>query len=134
MRADELLHRHRQEVAVEHRRRLHIGLCQRHGGQLDREAARLPDAALDLLRPSPQMCVARIDVAPGIDDRDDGLVCEFRMVVAHLIKAGSVTEGAKVLDAEPAKASKFLRLLAPGHRQPPLHLRVGRLDCACTEK
>jgi hypothetical protein len=49
MAAQQLLGLHRQQVAVEHGGRLLERLRQRHRRHLDREAARLPDAALHLL-------------------------------------------------------------------------------------
>ena len=71
--AQQLLGLHRQQVAVEHRRRLLERLRQRHRRHLDREPAGLPDAALDLLDALLEMRVARVDVAPGVDDRDHRL-------------------------------------------------------------
>ncbi|MEY9772781.1 hypothetical protein ABIA14_005122 [Sinorhizobium fredii] len=121
MRADEFLDLHGEEVAVEHRRRLHIGLGERHGRQLDRKAPRLPDTALDLLGASAQMRMARVDVAPGIDNRDHRLGGDFLLVVAHLVETGAMPEGAQVLGAEPAEAPKIFWTLAFAHRRPPLH-------------
>ena len=66
--AQQLLGLHRQEVAVEHRGRLLEVLRQRHRRHLDREAARLPDAALDLLGALAEVRVAGVDVAPGVED------------------------------------------------------------------
>ena len=49
IRPQQLLGLHRQQVPVEHRRRLHERLAQRDRRHLQREPARLPDAALDVL-------------------------------------------------------------------------------------
>ena len=71
--AQQLLGLHREEVAVQHRGRLHESLRQRHRRHLDRETAGLPDAALDFLGARAEMAVARIDVAPGVEHGDDRL-------------------------------------------------------------
>ena len=55
----QLLRLHREQVAIEHRRRLLERLGQRDRGHLDREAARLPDPALHFLGALPEMRVAR---------------------------------------------------------------------------
>ncbi len=102
MRAQQLLHFQRQEVAIEHRRRLDEVLRQRQRRQFDREAARLPDAALHLLGAGAEMRVAGIDVGPGIDDRDHRLAHEVGVVVAHLQRARAMAEGAQVLGLIPA--------------------------------
>jgi hypothetical protein len=49
MAAQQLLRLHRQEIAIEHGRRLDERLGQRHRRQLDRKAAGLQHAALDVL-------------------------------------------------------------------------------------
>ena len=69
VRPQQLLGLHRQEIAVQHRRRLLERLGQRHRRHLDREPAGRPHAALHLLHPLLEMRVARVDVAPGVDDR-----------------------------------------------------------------
>ena len=53
-------------------------------GHLQRKPARLPDAALDVLRAIAQMRVARVDLAPRVHDRDHGLARVVRAVEAHL--------------------------------------------------
>jgi len=62
-------------------------LGQRDRRHLDRKAARLPDAALYLLGAHAEVGVARIDVAPGIDDSDDGLPEKLLPGVSHLQRA-----------------------------------------------
>ena len=71
--AQRFLRLHRQQVAIEHRRRLHEGLAQRQQRDLHREAARLPHTALDVVGAQAEMRVARVRVAPGVEDGDDGL-------------------------------------------------------------
>ena len=99
----------RQEVAVEHGGGLDEVLGERHRRQLDREAARLPDAALDVLHAGREVRVARVDVAPGIDDADDGLAHEVVAVVAHLQHARAMAERAQIGRPEPALASQVLK-------------------------
>ena len=71
IRAQKLLGLHREQVAVHHRRRLLVHLGQRDRRHLEREPARLQDAALHFLRALLEMRMALIDVAPRVDDRDD---------------------------------------------------------------
>ena len=111
VRAQQLLDLHGEEVAVEHGRRLDEVLRERQRRELDRESAGLPDAALHLLRPGAEMGVAGVDVGPGVDDRDDRLPHEVRIVVAHLQRARAMPEGAEILRAVPAGGAKGL----PGH-------------------
>ncbi len=114
--AQQLLGLHRQQVAVEHRRRLLERLGQRDRRHLDREAAGLPDAALDLLGALLEVRVAGVDVAPGVDDRDHRLAGVVAAVIAHLRGARAVAERAHVLHAVPAVAAQLLGRLAPPRR------------------
>ncbi len=104
----------RQQVAVEHGRRLDEVLGERERRQLDRKAARLPDAALHFLGTRAEMRVAGIDVRPGIDDADHRLADEVVVVVAHLQRTRAMPERAQVGRAEPAVAAEGLGRLA-GH-------------------
>jgi hypothetical protein len=90
--ADELLRLHRQQIAVQHRRRLLEWLGQRHGRHLDRKSARLPDSTLDIFGTLAEVSVARIDVAPGVDDRNDWLATIIRGVVSHLRRSRPMAE------------------------------------------
>ena len=90
VRAQQLLGLHRQQVAIEHRRRLLERLGQRDRRHLDRKSARLPDAALHFLGALAEVRVARIDVAPRVDDRDNGLADVFAARIAHLRGARAV--------------------------------------------
>jgi hypothetical protein len=110
--AQELFGLHREQVAIEHRRRLLERLGKRDRGHLDGEPARLPDAALDFLGALPEVAVARVDVAPRVDDRDHRLADVIRARVAHLRRARTVPERTQVVDAVPAMAAQLFRLLA----------------------
>ena len=61
------------------------------------------------------MRVARVDVAPRVDDRDDRLALVVGARVAHLRRARAMAERAHVVRAEPAMRAQFFRLLARGH-------------------
>ena len=69
-----------------------------------------------------QMRVARIDLAPGVDDADHRLALPIVGVVADLAQPRAVAERAHVGNAEPAVAAEVFGLLA-GHFRP--------LDCNC---
>ena len=109
MTAQKLFRLHRQEVAIEHGGWLHERLGERHGRQLDRKAARLQHAALDVLGARPKMRVARVDLAPGVDDADHRPAGPVVAVVAELTQPRAMTERAQVADAEPAMAAQILR-------------------------
>jgi hypothetical protein len=120
MLAQELLRLHREEVAIQHGGRLDEVLGQRDRRELEREAARLPDAALHLLDPRPEVVVAGVDVGPGIDDADHRLAGIVLLGIADLLDARAMPERAQVAHAEPAMASQLLRLLAAPHSRPPV--------------
>ncbi len=115
MAAQQLLGLHRQQVAVEHGRRLDERFRQRHRRQLDREAAGLQHAALHVLGARPQMLMAETEVAPGIDDADHRLALPVGGVVAALARARAVAEGAQIVDPEPAVAAEVFRTFTVGH-------------------
>src|SRR5512139_52182 len=106
MAAQQLFCLHRQQVAIEHRRRFHEGFRQRHCRQFDREAAGLQHAALHILGTVAQMRVAEIDIAPGIDDADDRLAAEVGGIETALPQARAMPEGAQVVDAKPPMAAQ----------------------------
>jgi hypothetical protein len=116
MAAQQLLGLHREEVAIEHGGRLDERLGERHRGQLERKAAGLQHAALHLLGAHPQMRVARIDVAPGIDDADHRLAAPIGGVVAELAQARAVAEGTQVGRSEPAMAAELLGTFFLSHQ------------------
>jgi hypothetical protein len=114
MRAQLLLDLHRKQVAVEHGRRLHEGFRQRYSRHLDGEAASLQDTPLHIVDAVPEMRVARVEVRPGVDDRDDRLARPVRWIVAHLHDAGSMPEAAQIVGAEPSCRAQIFRLPGPG--------------------
>jgi len=117
MAAQQLFRFHREKVAVEHGRRLHERLRQRHRRQFDRKAAGLQHATLDVGRPRTQVRVTRVDLAPGIDDPDDRFAGPVNGVVAELAQPRTVAERAQIVDAEPAMAAQMFGML-PLHREP----------------
>src|SRR5262249_6858286 len=100
-----------QKIAIEHGRRLYERLRQRHRGQLDWKAAGLQHAALDVLRPRPQVRVTGVDLAPGIDDADDGSAGPVGGVITELAQPRAVPERAQIVDAEPAVAAQIFGTL-----------------------
>jgi hypothetical protein len=108
IRAEQLLAFHRKQVAIEHGRRLLERLGKADRRHLDGEPARLPDAAFDFFNALLEVRVARIDIAPRIDDRDDRLARVVASVKAHLRGARTVAERAQILHAVPAVAAKLL--------------------------
>ena len=102
VRADELLRLHREEIAIEHRRRLHLDFGERDRRQLQGKAARLKHAALDVLNAGLEMGVTLVDVRPGIDDPDHRPTLVLLPRVPHLRHARTLTEGAEVVGIEPA--------------------------------
>ena len=109
VRAQRFLGLHRQQVAIEHRARLHERLAERQHRDLHREPAGLPDAALDLLGAQPEVRVARVRVAPGVEDRDDRLAGEVVGAEARLLRARAMAERAQIVRAEPAVAAQVVR-------------------------
>src|SRR5207249_3174786 len=63
-----LLDVHGHEVTIEHARRLEEDLAERDGGELDGQAARRRDAALDCLDQLGEMAVTVVEAAAGIRD------------------------------------------------------------------
>ena len=114
VRADLLLGLDREEVAVEHRRRLHEALGERDRRHLDREAAGLEHAALHVLDPLLEVHVAGVEVGPGVEDADDRLAHVVGGAVAHLHDARAVAEAAEVVGCEPAGGAELLGGLLVG--------------------
>src|SRR4029079_2549021 len=96
-----------EEVAIEHRGRLLEWLRERDRGHLHGKSSRLPDAALHLFGALAEVRVARVDLAPRVDDRDHGLAGVVGPVVTHLRGARAMAEGAQVFRAVPAVAAKL---------------------------
>ena len=69
--ADGFLHLHRQQVPEQHSRRPHLGFRQAHGGEFDRNAARLPNASLHEFGQVAEMELASDQFRPRVADSDD---------------------------------------------------------------
>src|SRR5579884_4272170 len=129
MTAQELLGLHRQQIAVEHRRRLDEDLAQRQGRQFDRKTTGLQHATFDVFRSGAQMAVTGIEIAPGIDDADDGLAVPILGVEASLTQPGTMAESPQIVDAEPAVATQLFGLA--GHSVATSTFGTARLASIC---
>jgi hypothetical protein len=116
MRSQQLLGLHGKEVAIEHGGRLDEGLGDRVRRQLEREAAGLEHAALDVLDPLLEVGVAGVDVGPGVEDADHRAAGPVLGGIAHLHQARAVAEGAQVVGREPAGAAQAGGGAAAGRR------------------
>ncbi len=105
VRADGLLDVHRHQVAVEHRRRLHQRLAERHDRELHREAARLQHAALDRLGEPAQVDVAVDELRPAVADADHRPAAERLVGDARRLQPGAVQEPVEVAALEPLLAA-----------------------------
>jgi hypothetical protein len=128
MAAQKLLGVHRQEVAVEHGRRLDASLSDSDiAGSSIGKSAGLQHAALHVVDARLEMHVAGLGVGPGVEDGDDRLAGPFLRRVAHLHRARAMTEGAQIVGREPARAAQLIGSpvprLAVRHG---LFLRAGR--------
>lgn len=92
MGAEGFLDLHRKKVAVEHRGGFHEGLAETHHGHFNGVAAGLPNAAFDFLGTLAKVGVARKEIVPGVENRDDGLALIFLVVDAELFVAGTMAE------------------------------------------
>ena len=61
--------------------------------------------------------MALVDVAPGVDDRDDRLALVIGARIAHLRGPRMVAEAAHVALAEPAMRTEIVGLAARGHER-----------------
>ncbi len=104
--AQQLLRLHGQEVAIDHGRGLDHAFRQRDGWQLQRKAARLQHAALDVFHALPEVGMALVGIAPGVDDGDHGLAHPVLVAIAHLQHARAVAEGAEIIGSKPACAAQ----------------------------
>src|SRR5262249_61038617 len=71
-----------------------------------------PAAGLDVFGPQPEVRVARVRVAPRVQDRDHGLAGDVFGGEARLLGARAVAEGSEILASEPAVAAQRLRRLS----------------------
>src|SRR6202040_666684 len=83
---------------------------------LDGKAAGLVDAALYVFRSRPQVAVASVDIAPGVDDTDDRVAAPVGAVKTELLQPRTVAERAQIVLAEPAVAAEFFGRLFLGRR------------------
>ena len=109
-----LLHLEREEVAIEHRRRLHEHFGDGEHRDLHRKSARLPHAPLHLGHPLGKVRVALAQIAPRVEDRDHGPALGLVGRVAHLPQPAAVAEGAEVVGGEPALRPQVARGEASG--------------------
>jgi hypothetical protein len=66
----------------------------------------LPHSLFDVVRALAKMAVARIDVAPGVDNRDDRLARVIRLRTTHGSGSRTMPEGTQIVRAIPAIASQ----------------------------
>ena len=116
--AQHFLRLHREQIAIEHRRRLHEVFAERKHRDFHRHPARLQHAFLHILREHLEMQVARVDLAPGIQDRDDRLALPILRPEPHLPRARAVAEAAQIIRAKPAEGAELFgrkagRLMRP---------------------
>jgi len=114
MAAQQLFGLHGQKIAIQHGGGLDDGLGQADGRQLHRKAARLQHPALDVIHALLEVCVALIDIAPGIHDGNDGLAFPVLGAVAHLHETRTMAHGAHVVGPEPAGAAQLVGGKATG--------------------
>ena len=98
---DRLLDVHRHQVAQQHRRRLDLRLAERRDRELERHAARFPDAALDVLGQLPEVLVARGELGRRVADADHRLAGErvVGQAALHPAAVDVVVPGAAVVPA-----------------------------------
>ena len=101
MAAEDFLSFERQQVAIEHCRRLHEHFRQRQHRNLHRKAACLPDAPLHLLHPLGKVGVALVEVVPGVEDGDDRSALGVFGRIAHLPQPAAVPKATEIIRREP---------------------------------
>ena len=118
-----LLDLHGEEVAVEHRRRLHEAFGQRQRRHLHRKAARLETPRFTSSTRALKWS-GRVEVGPGVEDADHRLARVVRRAVAHLHHPRAMAEAPEVVRREPARRAQsrgdFLRTAAPPRPAPPV--------------
>ena len=63
----------------------------------------------------PPVVMAGVDLAPGIDDGDDGLTGEVLFAKAGLLRAGAMAEASHVVGAKPTVTTEFLGTFGHPH-------------------
>ncbi len=112
--ADGFLHVHAGQVAREHGGGAQVGFAVGEHGEFHREAARLVDAALDVLGDLEEVRVAGREFGPGVADADDGAAVELMVGDALVLHPAAVHEAVLVGRAEPFGGAEFAR--RGGHR------------------
>ena len=117
--AQQLLHLHGKEVAVEHCRGLRVHFASGHHRHFHGQAACLEHAALHRLRRQAQVHVAGVQVRPRVEDADDRLALVIVLIQSRLFGARPVAERAQFGPAKPAPGTEFLWCLASAHAPAP---------------
>ena len=99
---------HREKIAIKHRGGLHEGFAETHDGHFNGVATGLPDAAFDFFGALTKVRVAREEIVPGVENRNDRLALVFLVVDAELFVTGTMAEGAKVIATEEAVGAKLI--------------------------
>src|SRR6185437_9590960 len=92
----------------EHGRRPHLRFAERHRGELERQAARLPYAALHVLRDRAQAGVARRELGPRVADADDRAAVEHVIGQSLALHPATMNEAVLVLAAVALRAPEPL--------------------------
>src|SRR5262249_24759885 len=98
----------------EHRAGLHKRFVETGDGHLDREPARLPDAALDLFSALAEVRVTGIQVRPGVENGNDRLALPIGAAETHLGETGALPKRPPVIRPEPAVRSELFWRFANG--------------------
>ena len=106
IRADALLDVHRHEVAEHHGGGLHQHFAQRDGGELQREAAGRPHAALHRLGRLAQMRVAVGQLRPRVGDADHRAAVEDDVAEALGLQPRAMHESVEIRAAEPVATAQ----------------------------
>ena len=112
--AEDFLSFHGEEVAMEHGGGFGEHLADGHDGDFHGVAAGLEDAAFDRVGGEAEVHVTGVQVAPGVEDADDGFADVVFGAPAGLFGAGAVAEGAEFVAAVPAVGAELFGGLAGG--------------------
>ena len=112
VRPQHLLRFKSQQIAIEHRRRLHKHFRQAEHRNLNRKPTRLPDAALHFLGPLAEVGMALVEIAPGVEDRDHRLPLRVLGGIAHLPQPTAMAKAAKIVRGKPALRTEVGHALA----------------------
>jgi hypothetical protein len=75
----------------------------------------LPHPPLDFFGAEAKVCVTRVEIAPRVEDGDDGLPDILLVGEAHLLGAGAVPERPQIVDAKPSVRSEGFGRAAMRH-------------------